>query len=478
MKCYSNPSDPHCVKHRVLGNSELQLGKLQRNACMTLKSHPRSIFDLKIVYFETLVHSYSHFWIRMGIMSLSVSPRLGDTLDCGRMSHNVVQRRRGNNQSSSIRVLLDRAYLEGWDRPSLVCASWGGSGGGQETRDDGLLDNIEITSEERREIAERLKKRRLKRRQGGAVRRDDVQIGLDDEQVSRAATRREGRRSRRSRASSSQDSGISQDNEVYDVEYEDSYFGWGQGSSKAAGNSWDAAPIDDSGGAIPEDEPTSSSNEYQDTSNFIDPPDIVILSPDELDRVLPVLPFAAQADYFTGGAAQAVQRWGASLALTVLFSKAALLAATSLTWPLWWPWARAANRNYGIRSKMEYGGIWRTRILEIEKGGRPRARFGDLKDDTPKFSMMKTSRIVVGEENGAQTELVLPYDARFDVLQIGEVAEVVVLSNSTSFSDIKAIKDVYLPDSGLWLSEYPYIDRAEFLEISLDVEREISSEYR
>lgn len=450
-------------------------GKLQCNACMAVKSHPRLISGLKILYCKTLIQLYSLYWIMVGVLSLSVSPRLGDTKDSGRRPHIVAQGHHGNNQNFTVRVSLNMTYREGWDRASLVRASWGGSGG-QETRDDGLLDNIEITSEERREIAERLKQRRMKRRQGGTVRRDDVQVGLDDEQVSQSATRREGRRSRRSRASSSQGSGMSQDNEVYDVEYEDSYFGWGQDSSKAAANSWDAAPIDD--GAIRNDEPTTSSNEYQDTNNFVDPPDIVILSPDELDRVLPVLPFAAQADYFTGGAAQAVQRWGASLALTVLFSKAALLAATSLTWPLWWPWARAANRNYGIRSKMEYGGIWRTRILEIEKGGRPRARFGDSKDETPRFSTMKTSRIVVGEENGAQTELVLPYDARFDVLQIGEVAEVVVLSNSTSFNDIKAIKDVYLPDSGLWLSEYPYIDRAEFLEISLDVEREISSEYR
>jgi hypothetical protein len=35
---------------------------------------------------------------------------------------------------------------------------------------------------------------------------------------------------------------------------------------------------------------------------------------------------------------------------------------------------------------------------------------------------------------------------------------------------------VYLPNSGLWLSEYPYCDRAEFLELSLQVEREAQEE--
>ena len=57
--------------------------------------------------------------------------------------------------------------------------------------------------------------------------------------------------------------------------------------------------------------------------------------------MLPAVPFSQQAAYFGGSAADGVQRWGASLALTVLLSKAALLAASSLTWPLWWPWALA-----------------------------------------------------------------------------------------------------------------------------------------
>lgn len=94
----------------------------------------------------------------------------------------------------------------------------------------------------------------------------------------------------------------------------------------------------------------------------------------------------------------------------------------------------------------------------------------------PRFSAMKTCTIVVGEENGAQTKLVLPFDARYEFLRPGQPAEVLVLSDSTSFADIKAIKDVYLPDNGMWLAEYPYIDRPEFLEVSLEIEREMGGE--
>ena len=350
----------------------------------------------------------------------------------------------------------------------LTCTS--ASVGESGRKDDSLLDNIEITTEEREAIAARLRARRLEKR------RNTISGGSERGVEGKSARVGGLNRYRFTQDSSAGTSGRSGGYRTQ--RDESSYFGWGEESN--SNNSWESNSdyFSELGGSGGETSSTASfSDEYQDTTKVVNPPDIVILSPDELDRVLPILPFAAQANFFTGGAAQAIQRWAASLALTLLFSKAALLAATSLTWPLWWPWARAANKNYGIRSKIEYGGIWRTTVLSIEKGNRPRPQFkgGGMDDDDdsiPRFNAMRSCRILVGEEDGAQIELILPHDARFDLLQSGQPAEVVVLSNSTSFDDIKAVRDVYLPESALWLSEYPYIDRSEFLEISLEIERE------
>ena len=36
----------------------------------------------------------------------------------------------------------------------------------------------------------------------------------------------------------------------------------------------------------------------------------------------------------------------------------------------------------------------------------------------------------------------------------------------------QALKEVYLPESGVWLADYPYVNRAAFLATSLDLERE------
>lgn len=334
------------------------------------------------------------------------------------------------------------------------------------------MDNIEITPEERQAIAERLRKRREAR------------------QKEKSGTRNE--RASRSRYSEQRiyEEQVWQDGKDENGWYadsnsmEDPYLGWGNEQYDSKSSTYSASRTRP-GRIVREeqvpDDRASNDNEYEEegASIYGEPPDIVLLSPQELDRILPILPFAAQADYFSGGAAQAVQRWGASLALTVLLSKAALLAATSLTWPLWWPWARAANKNYGIRKQTRYGGIWRTTLRSIEIGGRPRPRFGTSESASQGrdsvYTTMRTTKIVLGEEDGAQTELILPYDARFEVLKVGQPAEMIVLSDTLTFENFKAVKDVYLPESTLWLSEYPYIDRSEFLDISLNIEREVIS---
>lgn len=202
-------------------------------------------------------------------------------------------------------------------------------------------------------------------------------------------------------------------------------------------------------------------------------PDIAVLSTDEVDRVLPVVPFSQQASYFAGSATDSVQRWGASLAATVILSKVAVLAASSLTWPLWWPWALAARKNLAVRRQYRYGGLWRTRVLGVTFTGRPKP-FGPSADPGGLLggSTMRLARVLIGDPGGAQAELALPYDARYELIQPGEPAELVVLSSEPSFQQFKAVKDVYLPSSGLWVSEYPHADRAQFLDVSLQVERE------
>lgn len=36
---------------------------------------------------------------------------------------------------------------------------------------------------------------------------------------------------------------------------------------------------------------------------------------------------------------------------------------------------------------------------------------------------------------------------------------------------LQALKEAYLPESGIWIAKYPFVDRDVFLDISLDIAR-------
>ena len=41
---------------------------------------------------------------------------------------------------------------------------------------------------------------------------------------------------------------------------------------------------------------------------------------------------------------------------------------------------------------------------------------------------------------------------------------------------MQALKEVYLPECGLWVSDYPFLNREAYLECSLEIERERQQE--
>ena len=89
----------------------------------------------------------------------------------------------------------------------------------------------------------------------------------------------------------------------------------------------------------------------------------------EQDKLLPLIPFKEQAEFFRGDLTQNLQRLGGAVLVTVLASvKAAPLAAGSLTFPLWWPWLQAALKNNDVKSQYPCaplhetnGRLWSTR---------------------------------------------------------------------------------------------------------------------
>jgi hypothetical protein len=205
------------------------------------------------------------------------------------------------------------------------------------------------------------------------------------------------------------------------------------------------------------------------------PPDITPLSPAEADALLPFTPQPDQVRAFNADGAALVQRVGASLLVTLACVKAPAAAAGALTAPLWWPLARAALRNRGLRRGDPPVGLWRARVLEAGfeagggGGGALAAAPGSL-------------RLLVGDDSGARTLVVAPYEARRHAeIRVGDAAELVVLgrggppgSGPAAFvRGFRALPEAYLPETGQWVGAgYPYVDRRAAMRLSVLVEEE------
>ena len=60
---------------------------------------------------------------------------------------------------------------------------------------------------------------------------------------------------------------------------------------------------------------------------------------------------------------------------------------------------------------------------------------------------------------------------RCEVVQEGDEVEVLVLSKTMYCDEFDVVRDVYVPASGAWLCDYPFVKRLDFERISADIYR-------
>lgn len=197
-------------------------------------------------------------------------------------------------------------------------------------------------------------------------------------------------------------------------------------------------------------------------------PDVTALSRREADQLLKLYPQSQQIKYYSGAAVDLGVRLGTGLVATIATSKIPLLASLTLSYPLWWPVYQAFWQNQKLRSQYRYVGFWQTSVLSVTLQQQPGFQNRDTSQPTVSF--------LFGDESSARTQVDVPYNDRYQDVYKGESAELLLLSNTPDFSSFKALKEAYLPESGIWIAKYPFLDRDVFLDISLDIARERQSE--
>jgi hypothetical protein len=79
----------------------------------------------------------------------------------------------------------------------------------------------------------------------------------------------------------------------------------------------------------------------------------------------------------------------------------------------------------------------------------------------------KRINLEIGDDTGFAVEFEAPLRNAHKVIARGQIAEMVVMSNSSDLSTIEEFSDIYIPSRDLWVSDYPYVRRDFFNEVSM-----------
>ncbi|KAJ7531606.1 hypothetical protein O6H91_14G050600 [Diphasiastrum complanatum] len=192
----------------------------------------------------------------------------------------------------------------------------------------------------------------------------------------------------------------------------------------------------------------------------------------ELDQVLPWTGSKTHCWRLISDPQSCLVRLGVSLAASVLlYDISTLGVAVAFLYWIWGPMWSAALFNSRLRLRYPYAGVWHAKLFMAQVGSSA-ARREMLQDDvnTLDWSLMRgiferspKLYITVGDESQASFQMELPISSeKACSCKIGEHVDVLVLSDCPKISRFKAIREVYSPESGVWISEQACINRKKF----------------
>jgi ribosomal protein S26 len=79
----------------------------------------------------------------------------------------------------------------------------------------------------------------------------------------------------------------------------------------------------------------------------------------------------------------------------------------------------------------------------------------------------KRINLEIGDDTGFSVEFEAPLRPAHKAITRGQIAEMVVMSNRADLSTIEEFSDIYIPSRDLWVSDYPYLCRDFFNEVSM-----------
>lgn len=208
---------------------------------------------------------------------------------------------------------------------------------------------------------------------------------------------------------------------------------------------------------------------------------LIPLSREKFEELVPLAATGAQYRYMWGSFSDCLQRLLGSFAAviaavivgyflgeTVGSAFRLIVGIIAGCYWLWGPIFLSSKRNWEYR-RYKYSGFWRGEVLDrfitdelVNTGERVNKR-GEL---VLKENREKRLNLEIGDDTGFTTQVQVPFNRDHQSIRPGDAAEMVVVSSRPDLGRFARISDVYVADSTVWVSDYPYVQRDAFKEVS------------
>ena len=145
-----------------------------------------------------------------------------------------------------------------------------------------------------------------------------------------------------------------------------------------------------------------------------------------------------------------------------------VLGLIAILYWFWGPVVEASLRNLQCR-KYTYCGFWQGKVLdyyiteEVTSEQESVNKRGDL---IIIENLERRINVEVGDSKGFTTLIQAPLNRSHKKLHRGQVAQLIVMSYLEDLSRISQVSDLYIPSQNLWVSDYPYLRRDAFVDLS------------
>ncbi|WP_071190317.1 phosphate ABC transporter permease [Trichormus sp. NMC-1] len=207
---------------------------------------------------------------------------------------------------------------------------------------------------------------------------------------------------------------------------------------------------------------------------------LVPLTRQKFEQIIPFIATGSQYKYYWGKFSNFLQRLLISVVTVVVillvqilfkldFGLILVFGVFGAFFWLWYPVLQASLRNAKCR-RFKYSGFFRGRVIDwwiTDKLTGKQETVNNKGELVIIENREKRINLELGDDTGFIVEFDAPLRPAHKAIARGQIAEMVVMSNSPDLGSIEEFSNIYIPNRNLWISDYPLVRQDFFNEVSL-----------